>query len=265
MGDRSAIEWTHATWNPVTGCTKVSPGCAHCYAEAITLRFKRGGRFLPGETTIRLHPDRLSIPLDWKTPRLIFVNSMSDLFHEEVPFGYIFRVFAAMAEAPQHTFQILTKRHEQLARFAPYLPWLSNIWTGVSVENQLWADRRIPALKQVPAAVRFLSCEPLLRPLNLQSHLEGVDWVIVGGESGPRARPIDSAWVREIRDTCVQAVVPFFFKQWGGRTSKAGGRILDGETWNQMPMPRPRLDQGNGSSTDGPYIPQEARSNLLTS
>jgi protein gp37 len=227
----------------VTGCTKVSPGCAYCYAEAITLRFKRGGRFLPGETTISLHPDRLSIPLSWKTPRLIFVNSMSDLFHEQVPLSYILTVFGVMARAPQHTFQILTKRHERLVDLAPSLPWFDNVWMGVSVENQVWADRRIPALKQVPAAVRFLSCEPLLRPLNLRSHLEGIDWVIVGGESGPQARPIDPSWVRNIRHDCREAGVPFFFKQWGGRTSKAGGRELDGRLWDEMPVPKPESDE----------------------
>lgn len=235
MSDNSAIEWTQATWNPVTGCTKVSPGCAHCYAEAITLRFKRGGRFIPGETTIRVHPDRLRLPLTWKEPRLIFVNSMSDLFHEEVPVSFVLKVFEIMSSTPQHTFQILTKRHSRLAELMSRLPLLDNVWLGVSVENQVWADRRIPALSSVTAAVRFLSCEPLLRPINLGKHLQGIDWVIVGGESGPRARPMDPDWARSIRDECLFAGVPFFFKQWGGKTSKAGGRELDGRTWDQMP------------------------------
>ena len=235
MSDNSAIEWTQATWNPVTGCTKVSPGCAHCYAEAITLRFKRGGRFIPGEAIIRLHSDRLRLPLTWKEPRLIFVNSMSDLFHEEVPLSYITKVFDVIALAPQHTFQILTKRHNRLAELMPKLPLLENVWLGVSVENQVWADRRIPALKTATAAVRFLSCEPLLRPITLEKHLEGIDWVIVGGESGPRARSMEQSWARAIRDECLDAGVPFFFKQWGGRTSKAGGRLLDGRVWDEMP------------------------------
>lgn len=235
MGDRSAIEWTQATWNPVTGCTKVSPGCAHCYAEAFTLRFKRGGRFLPGETVIALHPGRLNMPLSWRTPRLIFVNSMSDLFHEAIPEDYILSVFAIMERARQHIFQVLTKRSSRLAQLSSVLPKLDNVWIGVSVENQYWADRRIPDLKCVSAAVRFLSCEPLLRQIELGKHLEGIDWVIAGGESGPHARPIDPSWVSRIRDECLRAGVPFFFKQWGGRTSKAGGRILDGRIWDEMP------------------------------
>lgn len=235
MAAKSAIEWTNATWNPVTGCTKVSPGCAHCYAEAITLRFGRGGPFLPGKTTIQLHPDRLQLPLSWKSHRLIFVNSMSDLFHENIPLAFIQRVFAVMEEANWHTFQILTKRHQRLTKLAPELVWPSNVWIGVSVENQYWADRRIPALLWVPAAVRFLSVEPLLKPVDLRPYLNGVHWVIVGGESGPKARPMNEDWVLTIRDDCVRAGVPFFFKQWGGRTSKAGGRVLDGSTWDKMP------------------------------
>jgi protein gp37 len=235
MNDRSAIEWTDSTWNPITGCTKISPGCAHCYAEAITLRFARGGRFLPGQTTIRMHSDRLRIPLKWRDPRLVFVNSMSDLFHEEVPEDFILQVFEVMREARQHTFQVLTKRHERLVELSPRIAWPTNVWMGVSVENQVWADRRIPALKKVPASVRFLSCEPLLGPVSLDSHLDGINWVIVGGESGAKARPVDGAWVRMIREQCVVKGVPFFFKQWGGRTSKANGRLLDGRTWDDMP------------------------------
>lgn len=235
MALRSAIEWTDATWNPVTGCTKVSPGCAHCYAETITLRFKRGGPFLPGKTTIRLHSDRLRLPLTWKAPRHIFVNSMSDLFHEEVPDWFIQQVFTVMEQANKHTFQILTKRHDRLQVLSRQLEWPTNVWMGVSVENQYWADRRIPSLMQVPATVRFLSVEPLLKPVDLRGYLKALQWVIVGGESGPRARPIDPAWVRKIRDDCADADVPFFFKQWGGHTSKSGGRTLDGRIWDHTP------------------------------
>ncbi|MEE9284858.1 MAG: phage Gp37/Gp68 family protein [Dehalococcoidia bacterium] len=236
MGDRSAIEWTQATWNPVTGCTKVSPGCAHCYAEAFTLRFKRGGRYIPGEASIKLHRDRLGIPLRWNRPRLIFVNSMSDLFHESIPDEFILAVFSVMEQAHHHIFQVLTKRHKRLARLAPKLPLPDNVWMGVSVENQHWVEQRIPELKKVPAKVRFLSCEPLLRALDLSQHLDGIHWVIVGGESGPKARPIHPDWVRRIRDDAVAAGVPFFFKQWGGRTSKARGRMLEGRIWSDMPL-----------------------------
>ena len=235
LAEKSGIEWTDATWNPVTGCTKVSPGCAHCYAEAITLRFRRGGPFLPGKTTIKLHPDRLNLPLSWKCPRRIFVNSMSDLFHEEVPLEFIRQVFEVMSRASRHTFQILTKRHERLQEVANKLDWAPNVWIGVSVENQYWADRRIPPLLTIPAAVRFLSVEPLLKPVNLGAYLDGIHWVVVGGESGPRARPVQQEWVQAIRDECLAASVPFFFKQWGGRTSKVGGRELDGRTWDEMP------------------------------
>ena len=235
MAAKSTIEWTDATWNPATGCTKISPGCAHCYAEAITLRFRRGGRFLPGETTIKLHPDRLKLPLSWKTPRRIFVNSMSDLFHEEIPTSFIQQIFGVMEDAEQHTFQVLTKRHERLKELSNQLDWPPNVWMGVSVENQYWADLRIPALIEVSAAVRFLSIEPLLKSVNVSPYLGELDWVIVGGESGPKARPIQLGWVQNIRDDCSAAGVPFFFKQWGGRTSKAGGNALDGRTWDEMP------------------------------
>jgi protein gp37 len=235
MPEKTDIEWTDATWNPVTGCTKVSPGCAHCYAESITLRFRRGGPFLPGKTTIRLHPDRLRLPLTWKSPKRIFVNSMSDLFHEEVPVDFIREVFTIMAQAKWHTFQVLTKRHERLQSLACKLAWPPNVWTGVSVENQYWVDRRVPALLEIPAAVRFLSVEPLLKPVDLRLYLQAINWVTVGGESGPKARPVDPNWVRQIRDDCWNAGVPFFFKQWGGRNCKAGGRLLDGEVWEQYP------------------------------
>ena len=244
MADRSGIEWTDATWNPVTGCTKVSPGCAHCYAETITLRFKRGGPFLPGKTTIRLHPERLGHPSKWRAPRRVFVNSISDLFHGEVPFAFVDEVFSTMAAYPRHTYQLLTKRPERMLEYVAWTggqPWPPQVWAGVSVENQYWADRRIPLLQQVPCSVRFLSCEPLLKPLKLD--LRGLHWVIVGGESGHRARKMEEVWAIDIRDQCLEAEVPFFFKQWGGRTSKAAGRKLEDRTWSEMPDRRvTRLD-----------------------
>ena len=238
MSDSSAIEWTDATWNPVTGCTKISPGCAYCYAEGITLRFKRGGPYLPGKTTIRLHHDRLGAPGKWKSPRRIFVNSMSDLFHEEVPFEFVREVFLSMVKYDQHTYQVLTKRPERMLEYLErevFTDWPDHVWVGVSVENQYWADRRIPLLTQVPAKIRFLSVEPLLKAVELGDHLRKVQWVIVGGESGHKARPMSPEWAASIRDECVEAEVPFFFKQWGGRYSKAGGRELEGRTWDEMP------------------------------
>ena len=243
MSDRSGIEWTDATWNPVTGCVKVSPGCAHCYAEAITLRFRKGGPFLPGKATIRLHYDRLDDPGKWRRPRRVFVNSMSDLFHEEVPAGFIAAIFDRMAYWDHHVYQMLTKRAERMAEYSDR-SWPTHVWAGVSVENQWWADRRIPLLSEVPARVRFLSVEPLLKAVDLQPYLDDVQWVIVGGESGPRSRPMAAEWVRQVRDDCLAAGVPFFFKQWGGRTPKAGGRELDGRTWDQMPAVLP--GGGNG-------------------
>lgn len=328
MGERSAIEWTDATWNPVTGCSKVSPGCAHCYAETLALtrlagRPGYGGKpWVPENAAdnVVLRPERLRLPLTWREPRRIFVNSMSDLFHELVPIEYVARVFDVMASAtlvcehrrwddhdaecwtgPRHTFQVLTKRPERMRHVIEELPhhvaerwrgdstiaiamevgdWpLPNVWLGTSVENQTWADRRIPELLATPAAVRFLSCEPLLGPLDLGVGLRvswqcsgcrryysgrhretcpdcgavgywtgshafnrpdgqtgpGIDWVIVGGESGPEHRPVDPAWVRSVRDQCQATGVPFLFKQWGGRTSKSGGRELDGRTWDGFP------------------------------
>jgi protein gp37 len=215
MSEKSTIEWTDSTWNPVTGCTKVSPGCKHCYAEVFAERW----RGIPGHPyeqgfDLRLWPDRLGLPLTWKKPRMVFVNSMSDLFHEQVPLAFIRAVFRTMQRASRHTFQILTKRAERLAAIAPELPWAPNVWMGVSVETAgyLW---RADHLRRVPAAVRFLSLEPLLGPLG-PLDLSGLHWVIVGGESGPRARPVEAAWVREIRDQCRAAEVPFLFKQWGG-------------------------------------------------
>ncbi len=234
MGDHSGIEWTDATWNPVTGCTKVSPGCKHCYAERLAHRLQAMGnpRYV-NDFAVTLHPDQLTLPLRWRQPRRIFVNSMSDLFHEEVPEDYIRRAFDVMVRASWHVFQVLTKRSERLAALAPRLPWASNIWQGVSVENAEYTWR-VEHLTTVPAAVRFLSVEPLLGPIpGLQ--LDGIHWVIVGGESGGGRRAMAAEWASEIRDQCLAAGVPFFFKQWGGRTPKAGGRELDGRTWDEMP------------------------------
>ncbi len=236
MALNSSIEWTDATWNPVTGCTKVSPGCKHCYAETFAERW-RGIPNHPYEQgfDFRLWPERLRLPLQWKTPRMIFVNSMSDLFHQEVPDDFIQSVFRTMAEASWHTFQVLTKRAERLAALAHKLPWPPNVWQGVSVENADYCFR-VKHLQAVSAAVRFLSVEPLLGPIpNLP--LKGIQWVIVGGESGPHHREVDQAWVRDIRDQCIKGQVPFFFKQWGGRTPKSGGRTLDRKEWSQMPTP----------------------------
>jgi protein gp37 len=226
---KTAIEWTDRTWNPTTGCNKVSPGCKFCYAEVITERFPQ---HFPNGFEFTLRADRLNEPKRWRTPSRIFVNSMSDLFHEEMPLEFLQRVFQVMRECPQHVFQILTKRHERLLELARLLEWTPNIWMGVSVENQAYT-RRVDFLRQVPAAVRFLSCEPLLGPLEL--NLEGIHWVIVGGESGPEHRPIEASWVRSIRKQCREQGAAFFFKQWGGRTPKAGGRKLDGRTYDAMP------------------------------
>jgi protein gp37 len=233
---KSAIEWTEATWNPVTGCSKVSPGCAHCYAETLSRRFKWTPQpWTPAhaETNVQLRPERLDQPLRWRRPRVIFVNSMSDLFHERVPLDYIQDVFAVMREADRHVFQILTKRHERLADVAPQIEWPANVWMGVSVENNRWVERAV-ALRTVPAAVRFVSAEPLLGPLDTLE-LEGLNWLIAGGESGPRHRVVREEWLLDLRDRCAETGVAFFFKQWGGRTPKAGGRELDGREWSEMP------------------------------
>lgn len=238
MGDHSAIEWTDATWNPVTGCTKISPGCKHCYAERLSARLQAMGnaRYRRG-FEVTLHLDQLRLPLTWRKPRRIFVNSMSDLFHDEVPADFITQLFEVMAQASWHTFQVLTKRSERLRELAPLLPWPPNVWQGVSVENAQYLQR-VHDLRLVPAAVRFLSVEPLLGPIPTLP-LDGIDWVIVGGESGPHHRPMDLAWVRTIRDRCIDARVPFFFKQWGGKTPKSGGRLLDNRTWDNLPTGRP--------------------------
>ena len=232
---KTGIQWTDATWNPVTGCSRVSPGCDHCYAEALAKRLKAMGnsRYING-FQVTLHPDLLDLPLRWKKPRLIFVNSMSDLFHPKVPEDFVRCIFDTMVLAHWHRFQVLSKRPQRMAALASRLPWPPNVWQGVSIESAsyLW---RIQYLLRVPASVRFLSLEPLLGPLpNIP--LTGIGWVIVGGESGPHHRPCDPTWVRDIRDQCIQAKVPFFFKQWGGRTPKAGGRVLDGRTWDEMPQ-----------------------------
>lgn len=235
MSDGSAIEWTDATWNPVRGCTKVSPGCKNCYAETFAERF----RGVPGHPfeqgfDLRLVPAALELPLRWRGSRRIFVNSMSDLFHEDVPTQFILRVFDVIRRAEQHQFQILTKRSERLLEVCSALKLPRNAWLGVSVESHDYAAR-IVDLQRVRTAVRFLSIEPLLGPIeNLQ--LSGVHWVIVGGESGHHARPMDPAWVRSIRDQCARAEVPFFFKQWGGTRKHLTGRVLDGRTWDEMPL-----------------------------
>lgn len=295
MSDQTGIEWTDATWNPTTGCTKVSPGCDHCYAKTMYERFNGKDSF----ETVLLHPDRLDKPLHWRKPRKVFVNSMSDLFHQDVPDEFILDVWKVMARTPQHTFQILTKRHARMRSFTrrlafagptgaerdagitgrvPYLfsngddNWdlgkvrpLDNVWLGVSVENQQWADIRIPALLDTPAAVRWISAEPLLGPVDLLQAVNklhalasarfrpgGLDWVVVGGESGPGARPMDPQWARSLRDECRRAEVPFLFKQWGAFRppidddesgalmtrvgKKAAGRELDGRTWDEYPV-----------------------------
>lgn len=234
MSDGSAIEWTDATWNPVRGCTKISPGCKHCYAERFAERF-RGVPDHPFEQgfELRLVPEKLNLPHKWRAGRRIFVNSMSDLFHEDVPEAYVKRVFDVIREAPQHAFQILTKRADRMAQLSPSLEIPDNVWMGASVENAEYATR-IQHLRKVEAKVRFLSVEPLLGPLPNLS-LTGIHWVIVGGESGPGARPMQPDWVRAIRDTCLAAEVPFFFKQWGGVRKHLTGRVLDGRTWDEMP------------------------------
>jgi protein gp37 len=252
MSDQSAIEWTDATWNPVRGCTKVSPGCKHCYAETFAERF----RGVPGHPfehgfDMRLVPAALDLPLRWKRGRLVFVNSMSDLFHEDIPLDYIKKVFAVMRAAKQHQFQVLTKRAERLGELAPKLDLAPNIWLGVSVESADYTWR-IEHLRRVRTGIRFLSLEPLLGPIDALP-LAGVHWVIVGGESGRRARPMDPAWVRSIRDRCRDAGVPFFFKQWGGVMKSRAGRELDGRTWDEMPK-RLRAGGLTGGARDGQRV-----------
>lgn len=246
MADRSKIEWTEATWNPVTGCSKVSAGCRNCYAERLALRLKAMGntRYRNG-FGITLHHDLLDLPKRWRKPRRVFVNSMSDLFHEQVPLEFIRLVFATMEACPQHTFQVLTKRSKRLRELASVLPWPRNVWVGVTVENSS-VIYRINDLRGVPAAVRFLSCEPLLGPLS-NLPLDGIHWVIVGGESGPGARPMKIEWLRSVFQQCRKSQVPFFFKQWGGVCKGLTGRDLDGRTYNEMPC-----HQARSSCEDSP-------------
>jgi len=236
MAFGSSIEWTESTWNPVTGCTKISPGCSHCYAERMSLRLRAMGQSnYANGFQVALHQAVLNLPLRWKKPQMIFVNSMSDLFHEDVPTAFIRRVFDIMLQADWHRFQVLTKRSQRLMQLAPQLPWAPHIWMGVSVEKQEYLFR-VEHLRRSGAHVKFLSAEPLLGPLRLD--LRGIDWVIVGGESGPKARATEKSWVTEIRDQCKAAGVPFFFKQWGGVNKKKAGRQLDGRTWDEMPASR---------------------------
>jgi protein gp37 len=234
MAGESNIEWTERTWNPVTGCIKVSQGCKHCYAERMAKRLKAMGsaRYVDGFAPT-LHEDLLDVPKGWRKPATIFVNSMSDLFQDDVPEDFIGAVFDTMVACPQHTFQILTKRSERLRALAPRLPWPKNVWMGVSVEDQRVIDR-INDLRAVPAAVRFLSCEPLIGPLDALP-LNGIHWAIVGGESGPKARPMQAEWVESIFRQCRSARVPFFFKQWGGVRKDMTGRTLHGRTYDEMP------------------------------
>jgi protein gp37 len=244
MADNSSIEWTQATWNPVTGCSKVSAGCKNCYAERLAARLQGMGnaRYRNG-FKVTLHPDVIELPKRWREPRLIFVNSMSDLFHERVPMEFIQRVFATMRDCPQHTFQILTKRSARLRKLAKNLEWPGNVWMGVSVEDER-VVHRVADLQCVPANVRFLSCEPLIGPLDNLS-LAGIHWVIVGGESGPGARPMKIEWIRSIFRQCRKCKVPFFFKQWGGVRKDLTGRELGGRTYDEMPH-RPTISPGQG-------------------
>ena len=234
MSTQSAIEWTEATWNPVTGCDKVSPGCAHCYAERMAKRLHAmGAPNYANGFELTLQRQMLEAPAKWRRPRRVFVNSMSDLFHVNVPTAFIEEVFGVMRRANWHQYQILTKRSERLLELDPQIPWEPHIWMGVSVENQRFVHR-IDHLRQTHAAVKFLSLEPLLGPLS-GLDLSGINWVIVGGESGPRARPMDPSWATSIRDQCRAAGVAFFFKQWGGVFKKRTGREMDGRTWDEMP------------------------------
>jgi protein gp37 len=234
MGLKSSIEWTESTWNPVTGCTKISQGCKFCYAERMAGRLQAMGQ--PNYRNgfeVTLQPRMLELPLKWKRPQSIFVNSMSDLFHANVPLSYIAQVFDVMRRAHWHRFQVLTKRAERLAELSSSLEWPNNVWMGVSVESSAHMDR-IDCLRQTGARVKFLSLEPLLGPLS-NLNLTGIDWAIVGGESGPKARPVQEDWITEIRDQCRAAEVAFFFKQWGGSNKKRTGRLLEGRTWDEMP------------------------------
>ena len=234
MATNSSIEWTESTWNPVTGCTKISAGCANCYAERMARRLQAMGQAnYRNGFEVTMHERALELPLAWRKPQMVFVNSMSDLFHEDVPLDFILRVFEVMRQAHWHRFQILTKRSDRLLKLDTDLPWAPNIWMGVTVENQDCISR-IDDLRDCGAAVKFLSLEPLLAPLP-ELDLTGIDWVIAGGESGPGARPMSPEWVTDIRNQCVASGTPFFFKQWGGVNKKAAGREIEGQTWSQVP------------------------------
>jgi len=234
MAFNSGIEWTESTWNPVTGCSKISQGCKFCYAEVMAKRLKAMGQ--PNYRNgfrLTLQPHMLELPLTWRRPQSIFVNSMSDLFHDEVPVDYIHQVFDVIRRASWHRFQVLTKRADRLRELDPFLSWPENLWMGVSVENER-QTHRIARLRQTGARIKFLSLEPLLGPLSNLA-LDGIDWAIVGGESGAKPRPVEEAWIVEIRDQCRRAGVAFFFKQWGGKNKKKAGRLLEGRTWDEMP------------------------------
>ncbi|MFQ5472096.1 MAG: DUF5131 family protein [Dehalococcoidia bacterium] len=253
MANGTKIEWTEYTWNPVTGCSKVSEGCRNCYAERMAKRLQAMGnaRYANG-FCVTLHGDLVDLPRRMRQPRLIFVNSMSDLFHEKVPIRFIERVFRTMQACPQHTFQVLTKRSGRLRDLAPRLPWPNNVWMGVSIEDDRVLSR-MTDLRSVPAHIRFLSCEPLIGPLH-DLPLEGIAWVIVGGESGPGARPMRQAWVESIRRQCRQADVPFFFKQWGGVRKHLAGRELNGRTYDAMPMTPAPVGRARSTSTPRPVL-----------
>ena len=243
MATRTTIEWTEMTWNPVTGCTKISPGCKHCYAERMAHRLQAMGnpRYRAG-FALTLHEDLIELPTTWKQPRRVFLNSMADLFHQDVPLAFIRRVFDTMRRCPQHQFQILTKRAERLVEVCAELEWSENLWMGVSVENAEYAYRS-DLLRQVPAHIRFLSVEPLLGPIPVLP-LAGIHWVIVGGESGPGARPMGQEWVAEIYEQCRAAKVAFFFKQWGGVQKHRTGRELFGRTFDELPVGALLTDSG---------------------
>ena len=248
MAQGSGIEWTESTWNPVTGCTKVSPGCKHCYAERMAARLQAmGQRNYANGFELTLQPHMLELPLRWRKPQTIFVNSMSDLFHVDVPAEYVAQVFDVMARAHWHRFQVLTKRADRLRALAAELTWPSNVWMGVSVESDRYRSR-VDDLRATAAQTKFLSIEPLLGPLP-DLNLHGIDWVIVGGESGPGARPMNPDWVTDLCDQCQMANVPFFFKQWGGPNKKAAGRVLQGREWNEMPSDGRTMVRHRSSST----------------
>ncbi len=241
MAEISKIEWTDASWNPVTGCTKISIGCKHCYAERLSIRLKTmGNANYQSGFILSFHQHMLHIPLRWKKPRMVFVNSMSDLFHEDIPLDFIQKVFKTMADAHWHKFQVLTKRSSRLLELDDYIDWPSNVWMGVSVENDDFKFR-INDLKLTNAVSKFISFEPLIGSIN-SIDLNGIDWVIVGGESGPGARPISKEWIFLIRDACLSNKVPFFFKQWGGTNKKKSGRLLEGRTWDDFPE---SMDRGS--------------------